>query len=92
MTYSTFIARVRSGEITEAQAIQMLKADNFDYEITYYDLEMYFESFGRAIISTACEDYFMEHYGDAEMPEDDWEALMDYECSRHEEWANEENL
>lgn len=92
MTYTTFMQKVNSGEITEAQAIQMLKTDNFDYEIKYYDLEMYFESFGRTVISTACEDYFMEHYGDAEMPEDDRETLMDYECSRHPEWADEENL
>ena len=92
MTYSTFMTKVRSGEITEALAIQMLREDNFDYEVKYYDLDMYFESLGRTIISTACEDYFIQHYSQEEMPEEDWEALMDYECARHPEWADEENL
>lgn len=92
MTYTTFLAQVASGKISEQDAYKLLCEDNFDYEIKYYDLDMYFESFGRTIISTACEDYFLEHYRDAEMPEDDWEALMDFECARHPEWADEDNL
>lgn len=92
MTYDTFLSQVASGKISNEDAYKLICEDNFDYEIKYYDLTMYFESLGRTIISTACEDYFMKHYGDAEMPEDDWEALMNYECSRHTEWADEENL
>lgn len=86
------MSKFRSGEISDAQAFEMLKADDFDYEVPYLDLEMYFETLGRTIISTACEDYFEAHYSDVEMTYDEWEALMDKECAQHPEWADEENL
>lgn len=67
--------------------IDCFDSNSFDVTQTF---EEWLESYD--ILADGCEEYLRARYGQMRHTNHDWEAIMDYECERHPEWADEDNL